>query len=172
MFNRSAFNLSPYNRPTSFDIFINAKLDGIGELTAKANVEVLARSTMDGEGTFSAIYTREMFFSANMDGFGEIAATILKETFTGAMLDGLGTFEANPRKYHVDEIEFTGQLVPGDQIIIDSKNLTFTKNGLNALHLMEGDFFSLNLGDNLFKYTDTESGRSVLIRITHRDKFV
>jgi hypothetical protein len=110
---------------------------------------------------------------AVLNGEGSLSASIQRDIRTmGAQLDGEGTLTARMGRFRIDEIEYNGVLNPGDRIVIDSKNLTFTKNGVNALHEMQGEFFTLNLGENAFLYTDGQSGRSVLIRVTHRDKFV
>lgn len=50
--------------------------------------------------------------------------------------------------------------------------MKITKNGKNALHLMDGDFFDLVFGENKITYTDQEITRSVLARVTHRDKYL
>ncbi|MNV99427.1 hypothetical protein D3C71_1947830 [compost metagenome] len=50
--------------------------------------------------------------------------------------------------------------------------MKITQNGTNALALMSGDFFDLNLGNNELTYTDPETGRDILIRISYRDKYL
>lgn len=87
-------------------------------------------------------------------------------------MHGVGTLKANAGRYRVDYIDYVARINPGDRIIIDSKNLKITHNGQNALHNMQGDFFDLNLGNNTITYTDPNTGRSVLMRITFQDRFV
>ncbi|NUU73759.1 phage distal tail protein, partial [Paenibacillus xylanilyticus] len=72
----------------------------------------------------------------------------------------------------VDYIEFEDNFNPGDQIIIDSGKFKITRNGQNVSHLYTGDFLQLNPGTNSLRWTDPETARTVLFRITHRDRFL
>ncbi|MNI16976.1 hypothetical protein D3C73_703300 [compost metagenome] len=173
MFNRNAFNRLPFNRPYVLEVYLTINLNGVGGLTAKTKVEFTSKAKMSGVGTMTAAGIRELSFSAHMDGEGELLTVkINKEMFPKIVLAGIGTLAANIKKYHVDSIVFSGDFAPGDRIVLDSKELTAIKNGVSILDEIEGDFFDLVLGTNAIKYTDSESGRSVLVRITHRDKFV
>lgn len=172
MFNRGSFNRIAFNREFSVFVFGSAVLRGDGNLNAGANIIATGSAALHGEGGLKATYVREISFAAKMTGEGGMKATFIRERLHQAIMHGIGTLTANGSRYHMDEIIFTGSFAPGDRIVIDSKNLTFTKNGQNALHMMDGDFFDLNLGNNNIVYTDPATGREILIRITHRDKFI
>lgn len=172
MFNRGAFNRIAFNREFSVFIFGSAVLRGEGTLKSGSNLIATSSAALHGEGSIKASFSREIKFSAAMHGEGSLAAVFVRERLQQAIMHGVGTLKANGSRYHLDEIVFTGSFAPGDRIIIDSKNLTFTKNGQNALHMMQGDFFDLNLGNNNIVYTDPATGREVLIRITYRDRFI
>ncbi|ASA22069.1 phage distal tail protein [Paenibacillus donghaensis] len=172
MFNRGSFNRIAFNREFSLFVFGSAVLRGEGTLTAGSNIIATGSALLQGDGGLKATFVREIRFTAKMDGEGGLTATFVRERLQQAILHGIGTLKANGSRYHLDEIVFTGSFAPGDRIVIDSKNLTFTKNGANALHMMQGDFFDLNLGSNNIVYTDPATGRNVLVRITHRDKFI
>jgi hypothetical protein len=172
MFNRGSFNRIAFNREFSVFVFGSAVLRGEGNLKAGANVIATGSALLKGEGNMKATFVREISFTAKMTGEGGMKATFIRERLQQAIMHGIGTLKANGSRYHMDEIVFTGSFAPGDRIVIDSKNPTFTKNGQNALHMMDGDFFDLNLGDNNIVYTDPTTGRKILIRITYRDKFI
>ncbi|WP_025846890.1 phage distal tail protein [Paenibacillus ehimensis] len=172
MFNRTPFNRTPFNRPFSVDIFGSIVMNGVGGLEATGNIEVYAQIGLSGVGTLEADAIRELFFSAALEGIGTLSADAIRERITAAIMNGVGTLTALGSRYHVDYVQFSGEFRPGDRIIIDSKKLKMTLNDANALHMMQGDFFDLNLGENHLTYTDSETGRSVLIRVTYRDKFV
>lgn len=172
MFNQSSFNRTPFNRPFTIFVLGTITLNGIGGMTAKGNVEASPSIQMGGVGTMDARFIRELMFAAKMDGVGEMTASYIRERYSSATLHGVGEMTANAGRFHVDYIEFTGNFAPGDRIVIDAKKLKMTMNGANALHLMQGNFFDLNLGTNEIIYTDPETSRNVLIRFTHRDKFV
>lgn len=173
MFNRNAaFNRVPFNREFSIVIYASVSLNGEGKLTAFGNVTVSPTTALHGEGTLKASFIREIPFTATMDGEGTLKASFIRERLHTAAMHGIGILTASGAYYHLDELEFTGPFKPGDQIIIDSKNLTFTINGQNALHYMQGDFFDLAMGNNEIVYRDPATGRKVLFRISWRNKYV
>lgn len=172
MFNRGSFNRTAFNRPFSLDVFFSSTMNGIGEMSFAPNMEYVMSIQMDGVGSMITEMIREIFFVAQMDGIGELSIETIRERFMSAAMNGDGSMVVNFKKYHVDAVEYTGDFGPGERIVINAKNMTFTKDGLNAISSMTGDFFDLNPGVNELVYTDGETGRSVLIRLTHRDKYV
>ncbi|HAQ06570.1 MAG TPA: hypothetical protein DCR24_03225 [Bacillus bacterium] len=172
LFNLASFNRTTFNRPFSLDVFFSASMHGKGEISFAPNMEYLMSVHLDGVGTMTMDIIREIFFTAQLDGIGELTIETIRERFMSAYMNGIGEMSVNFAKYHVDTVEYTGDFEPGERIVIDSKKMKFTKDGQNAIHEMLGDFFDLNPGTNELIYTDDESGRSILIRITHRDKYL
>lgn len=167
-----AFNRQPFNRPLSMFVYGRAVLSGCAGVVAKSTVEVGGRAVLSGEGGVQADFTREMHFAAQMDADSSMSAAFVRERLQRAVMHGISYLHARGSRYHIDEIEFLGSFAPGDKIVIDSEKFKITKNGQNVSDLYEGDFFDLNLGENNLTWTDPATGRSVLIRITHRDKFL
>ena len=64
-------------------------------------------------------------------------------------------------------MNYTGTLAPGEAIVIDMNAMTAVKGSTNVLQYITGDFFSLVPGGNLITYTDTETGRTVEVKVTH-----
>lgn len=173
MFNRSGFNWTPYNRPgVATIILFNSVMSGAGALSALLNIDQAMYAAMSGAGSIEAVYVREIVFDSDMSGAGSIGAIYVRERNMQSNMSGAGSLAANLSKYHIDYIEFDGEFEPGDRIVIDSNTLTVTINGQNALQQTTGDFFDLALGANKITYTDTSGSRNVILRITHRDKFV
>ena len=71
------------------------------------------------------------------------------------------------------ELEFTGSLAPGDTLTIDTKESTMLKNGINAVHEIEGlhDFDLAPGVTNILTYEDTEGERQVLIQVRHAGRY-
>jgi len=172
MFNQAAFNLTPFNRLFTVDVFGSFVLEGDGELTVTANVTIQPSFDLDGAGDLVFAAVRDRFGAFVLEGLGDLNVTAIRERYGGFVLQGNGELSFTAGRYHVDYIEFSGQFKPGDQIVLDSNALKMTLNGTNALHLMNGDFFDLNTGTNELIYTDNQTGRTVRIRVTYRDKFV
>jgi hypothetical protein len=171
LFNRSAaYNRMPFSRPFSIEILLSASLDGSGELTAALVMEMTMSGELSGSGELVADLIRELFLSADFDGIGEMNVDGIRERLVSVTMNGEGTLQGNMSRFRVESIQMTGNFAPGEKIIIDSKKLRVTKNGLPVAST--GDPFDLHPGNNQITYMDQSSGRTVQIRITHRDKFI
>ncbi|HAF97552.1 phage distal tail protein [Paenibacillus lactis] len=166
------FNRLPFNRPITMFVFGRAVLSGCAGLVAVSAVEMNGQTIMDGESGMSSDFIREISFAARMDADSGMAVDFIRERLQTAIMHGISSLQGKASRYHVDEIEFTGPFVPGDIIVIDSEKFKITRNGENVSHLYNGDFFDLNLGTNNLTWTDPATGRTILFRITHRDKFL
>ncbi|MGP0583713.1 phage distal tail protein [Paenibacillus timonensis] len=171
-FNDIAFNSPVENEVNIVDM--SAHLSGEGRVMVETfSMEMAATAHLSGKGRLTAEYIREYSLEPErMSGEGRLSAVYVREIRHSAHLSGEGRLRADATKYHVDYIEFTDAFKPGDQIVIDSGKFKITRNGINVSHLYEGDFFNLNLGENRLTWTDPASGRAILFRITHRDKFL
>ncbi|MEC0127492.1 phage distal tail protein [Paenibacillus pabuli] len=128
---------------------------------------------MSGEAQAQGDFTREYALEAlPMSGEARISGDFIREINMRSEMSGEARMIAVASRYHVDYIEFEDVFNPGDQIVIDTDKFKITRNGQNVSHLYNGDFFYLNLGENNLTWTDPETGRTVLMRITHRDKFL
>ncbi|KOP64353.1 hypothetical protein AMS62_03085 [Bacillus sp. FJAT-18019] len=166
------FNRQPFNRPLTMFVYGRAVLSGCAGVVAKSTVEVGGRAVLGGEGGVQADFIREISFAAQMDADSGMKSDFIRERLQRAIMHGISSLQGKASRYHVDEIEFTGPFVPGDIIVIDSEKFKIMQNGLNVSHLYKGDFFDLNLGTNNLTWTDPATGRTILFRITHRDKFL
>ncbi|EHB50129.1 MULTISPECIES: phage distal tail protein [Paenibacillus] len=166
------FNRLPFNRPVTMFVFGRAVLSGCAELVAASTIELAGQAILAGEGGLGADFIREISFTAQMEADSGMTVDFIRERLQSAIMHGISSLQGKANRYHVDEIEFTGPFVPGDIIVIDSEKFKITRNGENVSHLYNGDFFDLNLGTNNLTWTDPATGRTILFRITHRDKFL
>ncbi|MMZ48457.1 hypothetical protein D1872_101280 [compost metagenome] len=138
-------------------------------------LDMTAAAELSGEGRMQADFVRDYVLEAvPMSGHGRMTdAEYIREILMQSIpMSGEGRITADLSKFHTDYIEFTDVFRPGEVIVIDSGKFKITRNGKNVSHLYNGDFFDLNLGNNNLTWTDPETGRTVLFRITHRDKFL
>lgn len=166
------FNRLPFNRPVTMFVFGRAVLSGCAELVAASTIELAGQAILAGEGGLGADFIREISFTAQMEADSGMSLGFVRERLQSAIMHGISSQQGKASRYHVDEIEFIGPFVPGDIIVIDSEKFKITRNGENVSHLYNGDFFDLNLGTNNLTWTDPATGRTILFRITHRDKFL
>lgn len=166
------FNRMPFNRPESVEIYGSFAIDADGEVSVLANIVASPSFLMDlsTETIFDAV--REQFGSFLAEAAAKLEASGTRERTGQFAVDAILEVSFSAGRYHIDVIEFSGQFRPGDRIVIDNEKLKFTLNGQNALHMMQGDFFDLNTGENEIIYTDNQSGRTVRMKITFRDRYV
>jgi len=170
VFNQTGFNETPFNRPNTLDIFFSVSMHGEGSLTGMPSVTYSASVEMHGEASLSADFIREIVAQASMHGEGTMSAEYIREIMSSAAMHGDGYFSAIPKKFHVDSITVEGPFAPGDKFVIDSSKFRITKNG--EIVGYEGELFDINPGVNTITYTDDATGRNVLIRISHRDRYL
>lgn len=170
-FNDLSFN--SYTDQEANIIDISANLSGSSGVIFDLNMEMTILTHLSGQAKVTADYIRE--FEIKVDrilGQGNVSANIVREMRPNVRLSGEGRISALASKFHVDYLDFTGEFKPGDRITIDSGKYKITHNGENVSHLYGGDFFNLNLGTNNLTWTDPANVRSILFRITHRDRFL
>lgn len=71
-----------------------------------------------------------------------------------------------------ESFDFTGNLDPGDELVVDAETMEVSKNGNEAYSDFDGDLIHLLSGDNTITYTDSESGRDVQIEVVRKDRHV
>jgi hypothetical protein len=170
MFNQTAFNATPFNRPFLTEIFFAATLSGDGSLTAVPSVTYTASLVMSGEGTLSSDFIRELAYAASLAAEGALSAEMAREMIADAILSGDGAISARPSKYHVQSLTVGGPFAPGAKVTIDAGRLRVLKNGEYTPY--DGDFFDLHPGENTLTYTDTAGARTVQVRVTWRDRYL
>ncbi|MCG7407683.1 phage tail family protein [Paenibacillus sp. ACRRX] len=173
MFNLTPFNLAPFNRIRYIETFLTVVIETATEAIARLNVDIPVSVVIDSATESQFALTREItLLSQPLETATELMARMVRERLLSVTADTATEFSVDVTYAHVDEIKFNGDFKPGDRLVIDTKKMTVTLNGQNVLHLFDGDFFNLVLGVNKLTYTDNESTRNILTRITHRDKFL
>jgi len=66
--------------------------------------------------------------------------------------------------------EFTGNLEPDSEVVVDSENMEVTINGEQAYGNFSGDFLDILPGTNSIIYSDGEAGRTVEISVRREDR--
>lgn len=171
MFNYSAFNRSPFNRPFTLELFFSAVLSGEGELSAFSNAEHTAVVILEGTAEVTTDFIREIIGIVQMlEGEGALTAANIRERLFSSLMQGEGELRASPSRFHIDEIIIQAPFTPGEKIVIDSQKMIVRKSGQVIGY--EGDFFNINPGTNTIVYRDNATGRTVYCRITYRDRHI
>lgn len=171
-FNLAPFNLQPYNRAVVVEALMSVTFETSVDMKSRLSAEMTLSATISTATEVVSNYIREIPFSTTIDVSTEFISRLNSDMLLKANFEPRTELSVEIDYLHIDGITFTGEFKPGDKLIIDTKKMTVTLNGQNALHLVTGDFFDLILGTNKITYSDTEGTRNVLTRITHRDKFL
>ena len=65
---------------------------------------------------------------------------------------------------------FSGSLLVGKTVCIDTKNRTVENDGVNALKNFTGTFPKIYPGNNTVKYTDAVGSRTIKITVIKQDR--
>lgn len=168
----AAFNRAPFNRPYVIQAFFNVTIASMTDAAARLNADFAVGLTYESATEFNGAPTRDIPAAATFASATELLTQMIRERLHAAGLASSTQFSANVRYMHVDALTFAGDFDPGDKLVIDVKRQTITLNGVNAIHLLDGDFFELGLGLNTVTYADNEAAREILTRITHRDRYL
>ncbi|AHV98975.1 phage distal tail protein [Paenibacillus sabinae] len=167
-----AFNRAPFSRPYVIQTFFNVTIESATEPTARLNADFAVFILYESATEFNGAPTRDTPAAATFESATELLTSMIRDRLHAAGFETATEFIPKVRYMHVDSLTFTGDLDPGDKLVIDTKKQTIKLNGVNAIHLLDGDFFELGLGMNEVTYTDNESARQLLTRITHRDRYL
>lgn len=172
MFNQAGFNLMPFDRELSYELFLSFnsthKLEEMFAATVHFNESFDLQHTLDTD--LYLVKDKFVSFVENLV-LSMNFVNLRERTFKINLQHRLDT-DFHASKSQIAKLVFTGNFEPGDKIVIDSKRLKLTKNNLNALNEMQGEFLNLYVGDNEIRWNDGEEEREILIRLQHDDKFV
>ena len=176
MFNTQKFNIGKFNVPSTNV----ASMSGAATVTTGASGSMSVKKRLSG--------------TANATGRLEPASIIRKvqisaepiEALTGALgkwynrlllhaapVEAVTGASAKAIEvYGVETISLPDiVLKPGQELIIDTNEMTVTIDGENAIHLLsaDSDFFALMQGENIITYSDNAEGRTAGLKVVWKD---
>lgn len=156
LFNQTGFNRAFVSSYKAFDY----------------NADMTIHSDIHGIATLTTEYERGIPYHTHMSGIVSVDANYVRERLFNANMHGVANVYANANRYTIKMLEFTGDLLPGDMIVIDMDRMTVTKNSENALKYFEGDFFELAPEWNEIAYKDNEQSRNVVLVTRYKDRWL
>lgn len=176
MFNRQPYNRGKYNvssgavgnsgiglmilATASVNAMRTINASGIASINMKSSTEGtnvkydigIANIIIEGQGEGTKV------FIVNADIANMVITTEAKQTLAGESVITLENLD----------------LKPGDEIIINTCDMTVTKNGQNAIEYFSSDseFFNLLSGLNTLVYSDTNSNREISFDVIWKDRWL
>lgn len=167
------FNRMPFNRQSVIEAYFNVSIASLAAVGTRLSVDMPVTIKYESATQTDATFLRDVGVEAAISAATEILTSFLREyALPGITFETAAQLAANVSYSRVESAKYSGNFAPGDRIVIDTKAQTITINGINALDKLTGEFISLVLGDNVMTYTDDESVRNILTRVTHRDKYL
>ena len=177
MYNRSSFNRSSFNRITG-----NQQMAGSCRLQLAPLGRIRRMMSPAGEGKLQlaaeAAISRLPVFTASPVKL-QLAATAQasRHYFPVGRTTELWLVAEAPG-YNAYGLEFIRMpelvLKPGQELIIDTEDMTVTLDGVNAAHLVtiDSDFIQIAPGENILVYEDGILNRSVQIKIEWKPRWL
>lgn len=178
MFNRQPYNRGKFNTPS----IQTTSTSGLSILKLAGN-EVKPRQDMTGYGISAFILRTTSSNAINIKNSGGSATLILDSKVSPTKIH-YGVLDiSNIQLQTKGEPTLAGEelirltelvLKPGDELVIDTCEMTVSVNGQNMMKFVSNDseFFSLLPGDNEIIYTDGVATRKVSIDILWKDRWV
>lgn len=177
MFNRQPFNRGKFNVNTTgesssffgdltFNLNISAKLTVVKSFVGTVDILIKTNGTMIKQRSLIG----NVAIKLGLD--GQISRT---KTITGDIDINLDLVSQNITTSDVNSMRFPKLvLVPGDELVIDTGEMTITLNGQNASRYFSStsEFFSINPGENIIIYENGNQLSEADIRILWRDSFL
>jgi len=177
MFNRQPYNRGKFNVQTAQSIGNN----GLAVMLMKAN-SILASKII------SAIGTSDLSMRDDIKGTIVKYNTGTSEIWSGSQGEGTKVFiveggTSNIRMETAANQVLAGESVitlegivlkPGDELVINTCDMTVTLNGQNAMEFFsnESEFFTLLNGINTLVYSDSNSNRKISFDIIWKDRWL
>lgn len=177
MFNRQPYNRGKFNVQTTQSIGNN----GIAVMMMKAN-SILASKII------SAIGTSDLSMRDDVKGTIVKYNTGTSEIWSGSQGEGTKVLTAESEisklAMHTEANQMLGgesvislegiTLKPGDELIINTCDMTVTINGQNAMEFFsnESEFFTLLNGLNTLIYNDSNSSRNISFDVIWKDRWL
>ena len=179
MYNRGAYNRTPYNRIAVGESWGAAaarlRLDAAGVMTAELALRGQADARMSGTGI--PLWQKPMSGAeAGMLLNGSRPTLKIEVPIaarTAAMLTG-GSFPVL-QLYSSDDLTLEGlSFGPGDELIIDTDNVTAELNGESVIRLWKAGSVPLRLapGENVLIWTDDGIARQVSCTVVWKDRWI
>lgn len=177
MFNRQPYNRGKFNKPSVQDTSIS----GLSILKLSGE-PVKPQQVMTSYG-MSALMLRSTSNATNIKNSGGSTTLILDSKGSPTkiyygVLD-ISNIQLQTKCEHTlageESIKLSGLILkPGDELVIDTCEMTVSVNGQNMMKFVSDDseFFSLLPGDNEIIYTDGVTTRKVSIDILWKDRWV
>ena len=163
------------------DIEAAASLTGAASYITHGGVHISAQAVLDAtahyitHGEVSIVTVGELTFiptrvkTADVDIIAVAALSLddIRARLGDVSIEVAASVAADAIKYVIEQLVYSGALAVGDVLTIDTDKMTVKLNGVGVRYDIAGTFFKMLSGDNEVKWTDSESARTVGLKVVH-----
>lgn len=177
MFNRQPYNRGKFNVSSA----VSTSANGIGLMAINSNV-VNSNKVISANG-LTNLYMKDNVEGTNvkynlgttvlaLNSFSDATKSFIALSDISSLV--LGT-EANQTLSGESVIDLEGIILrPGEELVINTMDMTVTINGQNAMEYFsnDSDFFNLLNGLNTLIYNDSNSSRNISFDVIWKDRWL
>ena len=179
MFNTQKFNLGKFNVPSSDVAPASGNISALGGMAGFVNVICSGSGRFNGVGAMEKASPARITHAEAEIMHGESGLTgqyYNRVNVTGESIDGVSCMTIKAAEVFGVSVISLADIVmkPGQELIIDTENMTATIDGENAIHLLSDDseFFFLAQGDDIITYTDNSGSRNINLKVMWKNRWV
>ena len=179
MFNTQKFNLGKFNVPSTNVASASGNISAQGGMSGIANITCSCAGTSGGVGIMEKASPARIVPVEVEIMHAESGITgryYNRVEVTGEPMDGISGMTIKAAEVFGVSIISLADIVlkPGQELIIDTENMTATIDGENAIHLLgdDSDFFFLAQGDNIVTYSDRSGNRNINLKVMWKNRWV
>ncbi len=132
--------------------YVDHTFSGAGTIDFKPRILYFADHTFTGAGT--VVFFLPTWGAATFTGTGTIDFSGKKIIWSDHSFSGTADFILlDAIITTIARMSYTGSLVAGDILVIDTENFTADLNGSDVTYLISGEFLNLSPGENLFTFS-------------------
>ena len=138
-----------------------------GILNATANYITHGDVTIIAAGELSLTPVRVRAGSVDIIAVAALSLDDVRQRLGEATIEAAAIVAADAIVYLLEQLVYSGDLAAGDVLEIDTDKMTVKLNGTDVRYDLSGKFFKLLSGDNKVEYTDSETARTVGVKVDH-----
>jgi len=179
LLNTQKFNLGKFNVIGGWAVSISATIIAKSGMEAFFNVAYRARGEMTAHSGLDVLQPARVipFMPGEMAAESGLSARYYRRVpMLPLPIDALSGMTAQTAAVFGVDVLSLPQIVlrPGQELIIDTDNMTATIDGQNAIHLLSDDsvFFLLAQGEDIITYSDNSGSRHINIKVMYKNRWL
>lgn len=178
MFNRQAFNRGKFNAPVSQSYSLSGTSSmKMGTEPIKVSLHISAKLEVTNLVLNTELDQTTVLLMSGLANMAMTSKAVAIHDISIKSLESSMAMDTTSEPYisGEDVIDLKGIVLrPGDELVINTCDMTVTINGQNAVKFVTDDssFFELLTGENNIIYSDSNTARNIIFDIIWKDRWI